>query len=173
MGSTAGVGELEIEQDLAFTRRSWRIKRMAWVAMLLVALAGLLGLFGTMGPASQGRAGDVATRGLSIDYPRFARSLAPATLTVHVGPQWVRHGEIRLRLGRTLLAACRIESLTPEPEQTFLGPDHLLYVFPTSPGLDPPREVEVHLQPQRAGFAAGWIEVPGGPRLRFTTFVYP
>lgn len=46
------VGELEIEEDLDFQRRMWRLQQIGWALLVLVVVAALLGLFGK-GPLSR------------------------------------------------------------------------------------------------------------------------
>ena len=56
MSSMQRVGDLEIEQDHDFQRRSWRLQRAGWIVLSLVLLAGLLGLFGS-GPLAHATVG--------------------------------------------------------------------------------------------------------------------
>ncbi|MEP7151377.1 MAG: hypothetical protein ABI856_06680, partial [Nitrospira sp.] len=63
--------KIQIEQDLPFQYRQWRLERIGQVLLACCIVAALLGLFGhnplstTTGQTSDGR--------LSIHYDRFAR----------------------------------------------------------------------------------------------------
>ncbi len=42
-GSMKRVGDLEIDQDLAFERRQWSVQRVGWGVGALIIVAALLG----------------------------------------------------------------------------------------------------------------------------------
>jgi hypothetical protein len=64
--------QLQIDEDLAFQRREWKIQRVGWGAMALVIIAALLGVFGT-GPLSNAT---LEREGLRLEYERFCRFAA-------------------------------------------------------------------------------------------------
>jgi hypothetical protein len=81
MPGVTRIGDLEIQQDLNYQRREWRIQRLGWVVMRLVILAALLGLLGN-GPLS--KASVTATDGsLRLDYHRCWHYRNPMTLEIH------------------------------------------------------------------------------------------
>ena len=51
------LGELDVSEDLAFTRREWLLRRVVWALVLVTLLAALCGLLG-IGPLSQVSAAD-------------------------------------------------------------------------------------------------------------------
>jgi hypothetical protein len=60
---------MEIETDLEFQRRVWRVPRVGWLIIGAAVVAALLGLFGT-GPLSRA---STDGGGLTVEYDRFAR----------------------------------------------------------------------------------------------------
>jgi hypothetical protein len=56
-------GDLELDQDLAFERRTWTVERVAWVAMGLMGIAALAGLLGP-GPLSKPPIGEATKQAL-------------------------------------------------------------------------------------------------------------
>lgn len=86
MANTQRVGDLELDQDIDFQRRSWAVQRVGWGVMALVALAALLGLFGP-GPINNAITGSKEAP-LWLEYKRFGRFQTSAMLLrVHLGPR--------------------------------------------------------------------------------------
>jgi hypothetical protein len=165
------MGELQIDQDIAFQRRSWTAQRVAWVVMTLVALAALLGLFGP-GLLGAAEAGD-RNGPLWIEYDRFGRLQAEATsVKFHLGPGSSPGGTTRISIARPYLERFEITHTAPEPESTEVFSDRYVYVFrnpdPTQSGL-----VTFYLEPERAGPCRASVGIEGGPSLEIRQFVYP
>ena len=163
-------GDLELEEDLDFERRSWTIERIGWIGMATVMLAALAGLLGP-GPLSQTTAGGHGGR-LWLEYSRFGRFKAPLTLRAHLGPNAGRQGSARLWLSRDYLENVQIQGVSPPPEQVEAGTEVLTYVFPVS---DPSRSTAVtfSLKAERFGRQGGCIGLANGPTVCFGQFIYP
>jgi hypothetical protein len=163
------VGDLEIDEDLAFQRRSWAVQRAGWVAMgsvLVLAAAGLLG----SGPLSRQ---NVVVPGLSVEYKRFTRYETPETLTVRVDPAATRAPDVRLWVDRRYLERVVVESVVPAPLRVEAAAEQLVYVFPMSrPGER--ITIAFRLQAEHIGPAQGRIGLVGAePVAAFRQFVYP
>lgn len=89
------VGDLEINQDLAFERRQWPVQRVGWGVGALIIVAALLGVFGS-GPLSAATAGDEET--LLVHFQRFVRHKGQGELVVKVGPNQASAGQVELWL---------------------------------------------------------------------------
>lgn len=165
------VGDLEVDQDLDYEKRAYNVRRVAWWLMALIVLAALAGLFGS-GPLSHARAGEAGDP-LSLEYGRFARLTAPATLEIHLSPQAAAAGEARIWIDRRYLQDMQIEDMVPEPERVEAGADRLVFVFPLATGSPGATSFELHLQAQRVGSLHGRVGLEGGPSLDFHQFVYP
>lgn len=159
---------LEIGQDLEHEKRSWLVKRIAWIVMTLAVLAALAGAAGS-GPLSHrvlAQPGD----SLSVEYERWIRFTGPHELVVHLAPG--AGDSARVWLGRDYLEAMEIENVVPEPERVEAGTDRLVFVFPlVSPGN--PTGVTFHLKPHHIGPTTATVGREGRPPLRFRQFVLP
>lgn len=56
MGSAHRLGDIDVAEDVKFTKKSWAAERVGWVGLVLVIVAGVLGLLGP-GLFSQSEAG--------------------------------------------------------------------------------------------------------------------
>lgn len=170
MVDTPRVGDLELEEDLRFQKRQWKVQRIAWVVWLLVLVAAVAGLFGS-GPLSNGTAGEEGGP-LWAEYQRFERHQGPSDLKVFLGPGAASGGEGRVWLGRDYLESVELESVTPPPLRVEAGADRYTYVFPVT---DPQQGTAVvfRFRPEALGRHEGRIGLPGGAELKFGRFVYP
>ena len=164
------VGDLEIDQDMAFQERGWRLQRAAWVAMLLVIVAALLGLFGT-GPLSAATAGD-DDGPLAVEYQRFVRHDGRTTVTVFVGGGQAAGDQVEFAISADYLDGVEVMGISPEPEDVRVTGDRQVYVFAVE---DPAQPIEVafSLKPREMGRLSGEVGVPGGQTVTFDQFSYP
>lgn len=170
MGTIKRVGDLEIVEDLGLQHRLWRVRRIAWIVMVLVVLAALLGLFGP------GLLSNVTARPrggpLWLEYHRFERSLAPVTLRVHLGAGAGQAGKARIWLDRHYMEGMQVEHISPPPQSVETGNDRLIYVFQIA---DPGQATAIsfHLTAQRIGLQSGRLGLSNGPPIVFSQFIYP
>lgn len=171
MANTQGVGDLELDQDLDFQRRSWAVQRVGWGVMALVAVAALLGLFGP-GPLNNAITGSKEAP-LWLEYKRFGRFQTSAMLLrVHLGPEAGHDGKVRVLLNRDYLENVQVQQVTPQPESVEAGPKYLTYIFQvTEPNQ--PTAVTFHLQPEQIGLLSAQVGLPKRQPLSFTQFIYP
>ena len=163
-------GDLELEEDLDFERRSWIIERIGWAVMVMVAFAALAGLFGP-GPLSDTSAGERGGR-LWLEYSRFGRLRAPMTLRVYLGPNASQQEMARVWLSRDYLEGIHIQGINPPPERVEAGPEQFTYVFPVSE-TSRPTAVTFSVKPGRFGRQRGCMGLANGPTLCFGQFIYP
>jgi hypothetical protein len=164
------VDGLEIDEDLAFVRRSWTVQRLGWIGMGLVLALALAGLLGS-GPLSR-RATHLAGL-LRVEYQRFARYEAVQTITIRVEPAATHTGELRVWVDRRFLDDSKIDAITPTPVRVEAGPDRLVYVFAMShPGE--PTTLSFILEAEQIGPTSGRIGLVGSDgAASFRQFVYP
>jgi hypothetical protein len=171
----AGPGEqaraergLEVEEDLGFQRRDWRVQRVGWGLLGLLLLAGLIGLLGS-GPLSKVTESD--GRGLSVDYDRFVRHGAQTSLTLRIEPSSITTDEVPIRIGREYLAAQTVQAIVPAPLHARAQGDDLEFTFNAQPGS--PLEVKWTLEPDEMGRHTGAVTVGEGPPVYIAQFTYP
>ena len=160
---------IELADDMEFQRKNWRVQRIGWAAMLLLAIAALLGLFGN-GPLSSARAGDAAS-GFAISYERFARKGAPHSIDIEAGSGFVLSDSVRIWIAREWLDANQLVRVTPVPARSDVLPDRIVYTF-SAPGSGP-IAVRVELEAQWLGSRHGSAGIVGGPTVHFRQFAYP
>ena len=163
-------GDLQINQDLRFSRREWRTQHVGWVVMLLFILAAALGAFGR-GPLAT-RQAQSGNGSLDIEYAKVARHSAPDILRVEVAPEAIASGMVTIWFDRTWVHGRSVESISPEPEQSSAGGDRITYEFriadPTRPAI-----LAFETRPRDMGRQAAAIGIAGGDSLRFTQIVLP
>jgi hypothetical protein len=161
---------LEVENDLTFQHRTWRIQRAGWVVFGIIVLAGLAGLFGG-GPLSRAEAGSQAS-GLRVEYERFTRLQGSTELILHIDPRLARDGELAVVLSGAALLDLEISSTLPPPNGTGIGPEAVILRFETAaqPGE---RAIVLRAKPQRPGRVSFRVGVRDGPVHAVSLWVYP
>lgn len=162
---------LDLEEDIAFHERTWRLQRAGSILLLLIALAGLVGVFG-QGPLSRTVTGD-DTPGLRIEHERFARADAPQTMQIRTSPMpaALSHHH-RLALSRDFLDRVRVDAVVPTPVRAEAEPGQIVYVFAGQPA---PGETlaAFHFTAQSSGVLRVRVSVPGIAPLVAWQLVYP
>ncbi len=162
--------DLEISEDMAFQRRSWKAERMSWAILTLLLLAALLGLF-SVGPLSITTGIDPG-RLFSLDHERFLRFKAPSELRLHLEPEATAKQTVTIRLSGDMARGVELVNIQPEPEGMAATADGIEIEFRISdPGE--PAEIVFGILPHRMGRLEGAIGLAGEAPLRLSPFVYP
>lgn len=163
-------GDLQIDQDLAFSHREWRVQRLGWLLMVLFIVGAAAGLFGG-GPLSMARTGTADGR-LAIEYDRIARHEGPDLLRLEIAPEAVINGTVRLWFDRAYILDRTIASISPEPERSGAADNRLVFEFHVA---DPARRtlIEFHTKPGAIWRQSGSAGLVGGDSLRFSQFILP
>ncbi len=167
---TGYVDDLQVDQDLEFQRREWKLERTGWLIMGLLVLAALLGVFGS-GLLSGAVAGSPNGQ-LQVGYQRFARQQTTSELQVRVQPGAVQEGKARIWVDAAYLESFQIERILPEPESVEVSPERLTYVFDVR-NADRPMEVVFFGLPQKVGWRTGRAGLDGGQEVTFGQLIYP
>jgi hypothetical protein len=170
MSDLRHVSNLEIEQDLSFTRLEWVIQRVGWGVMGLVVILALLGVFSS-GPLSHTTVTSMDAR-VSLQYDQFVRFLAPTILQVHLDSEANRDQQTRLWLDRRYLQGVEVQQITPQPERVEAAAERFTYVFNLTAD-EQPTTVTFHVQLNTMGPLSGRIGLDNDPPLSFSQFVYP
>lgn len=173
-GSVPGVvrvGDLEIDQDLAFQRREWTFMRVAWIVLALFLVACAAGIFGGYGPLRTGKA-TAAGEPLTVEFDRFARYRAPSELRFVFAPRASEHGEVQLALSSDYTSEIVPDSITPQPDQVEASGGRTLYTFKVA---DPGDELTVlfRIAIARSGIVTGRAGTSAALPISFRHFVYP
>ena len=161
---------IELEEDLTFQRRQWKIQRAGWILMLRIVLAALAGLLGH-GPLSQTTRTD-PSGALSVKYYRFEHASALTELQVHVGPEKAKDGKVRLSIDAAYLGRIRMMALSPLPLQVEQRDGRHVYVFACDE--HGPLDLTIHYEHEDWGKVEGKIGLADGPEaLAISQIVYP
>lgn len=162
------VGSLQIDEDLSYQRREWRIQRIAWMVMAAMIAAGLAGFLGD-GPASR-RVANAPNQAYSLSYNRFVHHGNRTTLEFSISP--LKTDEARLEMNSEYLASIEITRITPEPALSEVGFDFHSFIFKVAEP-DKPLNVHFYFEPQAYGSVTGKIRLNKGENLEFDQFIYP
>ena len=163
------IGDLDIDQDLAFQQKQWRVQRGAWLAGVLVLLLALSGLFGG-GPLANASVSDT-TNALTVDHERIERRHSPSTLSLNVVPAGTQP-TLQLWVNASFLNDVEITNIQPEPSGMVPDGDRTILEFDLA---DPsqPADIRITFEHQKIGPASVEIGLVDGPRLDFRQFVLP
>ena len=158
----AKYGGLELEEDMSFQQRTWKVERAGWVLMALIALASILGLI-DKGPFSRSRKGDAG--GLQVEYERFIHLDTPTDLHVSLPVE----GPFVIQLPFRYLEEAEISHVVPEPTEVASYGGFVTYSFASKPGT---ADILFNVTVRRAGSVKGFVQ-SDRQRIEFTQFVYP
>jgi hypothetical protein len=164
------VGEIQLSDDLPFSRKSWILERIGWAALGLLLAAGLAGLLGP-GLFSKTRAGEPGGP-IRVEFDRFERRQNEGTLRVELGPLREESGRAGLRIENRYLDGLEIESLRPEPVQVTADSGGTTFLF-SKRGDGDGVSVVFEVRFKTFGLLAGRFSRPGGGEVEIRQFVYP
>lgn len=160
----------DLNQDLPFQHRTWRIQRIAWGVIALILLCAVLGLFGH-GPLSRTTARDPSLP-LSLDYERFGRYQSALTLRVHVHETPTDQDTVRIWFSRDYLSKIEIKQILPEPVGAETSPTGMIYQFRLAQP-EQRSDVIVSVEMEATGFIEGRIGLDESHALTFRQWIYP
>lgn len=161
------VGDLVIDQDLEFQRRSWRIQRIGQCFVGLFVLGGLLGLFGKGWLARR----ELAQGPLRVEHPRFLRLQTPDSLTVRITPDGGAAVPLELWMDDPLAELFEIAEISPAPTAQSVRDGRLIYRFDLSGA--PPATIRFRIRPRDWGWRRARLGLVGGPEVELKQLVYP
>lgn len=165
---------LQLHQDLAFQRRSWKFQRIGWIMMALFVLAGIMGLLGP-GLLSHTTI-STPTQSLQVEYDRLIRLHASTRLKVQSTPTTATVEDadriMQIQIRREYLEQFQIAHILPEPEAVLIQPTNLRYDFLISKS-DQPISITIDLEPKQIGWIEGEIGLSADTQVQFKQWVYP
>jgi len=163
-------GDLQIDQDLRFSKREWRTQHAGWLLMLILIAAAALGLFGH-GPLASRHAQTPDGR-LKLDYDAVARHSAPDILRIEIAADAVSDGTVSIWFDRAYIHARTVESISPEPALSGTSGDRIAYEFRIADRTQA-AIIAFHTSPRDMGRQRGAAGLVGGDSLRFSQIVLP
>ena len=118
---------MQIEQNIRFQEREWRLQRIGWIVFATFIIAAVLGLFGGGGMFAQKRID--TGNGVAVEFSRFERSGAITKLRIDAQPNGLNRSEFAIWIDREYFQHFDIESITPTPVRTELTGETLHFVF--------------------------------------------
>ena len=168
MAKTKKIGDLQIDEDMEFQRRSWIVQRIGWAICALIILLAALGLFGD-GILSNVQAGEQEGP-LWLEYPRFERFEDEFQIKVHAN-EGAAEGEIRIQLDQNYLDGVEVNSISPEPDTELIDTNGITYVFKTNGNS--PFTAHFYVIARKAGSLSGRFRLQNGETVGFSQFIYP
>jgi hypothetical protein len=165
-----GGAKLELDEDLPFQEKQFRVERLGWGMMFAILIAALLGLFGS-GPLSRASAAS-SESGLRVEYSRFARRDAHTRILVHLDPARVADDVLRIRLGGDFVERVIVQSITPAPERWTAERGALVADVPLGT-IAGPMPLIVDVAPREFGPMTLELSTGSGRALTIRQFVYP
>lgn len=163
------VGDLEINQDFKYQNSWWKVQRIGWGLMGLLALAALGGLLGGAGPLNWTKVGRDP---LSLEYERFGRFQSTMKLRIHLGQTVGKGGQFRVGINQSYLENFELQQVTPPPDTVEAGPQRFVYVF-RQERLNERTSITFYLEPESVGLVPGEISISDEEPLHFKQFIYP
>lgn len=151
--------DIELHDDLPFTRKSWTAERIGWGLLVAGVLAGLLGFLGP-GIFSGAR----AEGPLTVEFDRSERFENPGELRVRL-PSGVRN----LWIENGWLEDVDVQRVRPEPARVQSRPGWTVYSFEGEEEVD----VRLVVEHKRIGRATGRFGVSPDRTVTVSQFVYP
>lgn len=162
--------QLELNEDIDFQRREWRVERFGWFGLLAVVGLAVLGLFGN-GPISWSTATtDDGT--LEVSYERFGRRGGSQDLGVTAAADAADGGTWQIVISQAYVDSVRIDSISPEPDAVEVVPGGVRYTFTQA---DPAAELEARFDvtPQVLWKQEGEVGLAGAEPITFGFFLFP
>jgi hypothetical protein len=170
-GDTSSVKE---ELHPTAKRRHWIVQRVGWAGMAFAIVLAVAGVFGG-GLLSEGsRSASAGGLDIELSYPRFTRMTVPEHLEVAVtAPE--AGGELSVMLSERFITNVSIQSISPEPDSTSVGPSGHTYTWRVD---DWSGEITVVFEYRADSWRRihGDVEVTAGgtqESLSFWQFVFP
>ena len=156
---------IEVQEFPATQARIKAAQRVGVVLLLVLLAAALAGAFGMGGPVAGGNARQGA---LAVEFPRFARNVAPTSIDVRIDE--AAGSTVEVTLQGELADAFHVETIAPRPEQVSATGDAMTYRFNAMPGEA--HRIRFEGQFETIGPVHGQVRA-GQDAVPIRTFVHP
>lgn len=152
MSQLRQIGDLEIDQDLEFQHREWRLQRVLWTVGAILLVLTVLGLFGGGPISTTTNASDDGF--VSVDYHRFVRHDGRASLNFDVDTSHAANQEVEIWLDQDFFDDVQFENVSPAPKSVQDDNGRMTYVFEIAEGSDT-LNATFEYRPQHIGRISG------------------
>lgn len=163
------VGDLDINQDLPFQRRTWRVQRIGWGVLAVVLTGAACGLFGN-GPLSRSLA-DAPALHFRVEYERLNRYHSPQALRLHLKDGGAVDAPFTVWLSDDYATRVKIGQISPAPVEVHRSGGGLSYRFHIDPS--PGGQIIFHLEAEVVGPLTGFIGFDSAHTVRIAQWIYP
>jgi hypothetical protein len=160
---------LQLDTDESFQRKEWRIQRLGWTAWALVLIGGMAGLLGN-GYFSR-KTSTAPDGSVTVVYDRFLHYHHPTQLEVTLTAAAGEQEGVQLKLNQNLLDRVQIERIEPEPAETRLAEDGVVYTFNRNSAAG--GKIVFFVDFEQYGTSRGHIQLIGREPAVVNQFVYP
>lgn len=164
------IGDLEINQDMTFQEREWKVDRLGRALLVLLVVVSALGLFGH-GPISwTDAAADDGS--LEVSFERFGRRGGSQSVGITAPASAADDGSWQIELSNDYVGAVKIDAISPQPDSVEAVAGALRYTFTQAePGAD--LELSLSLTPDTLWSASGTARVVGSAPVTIEHFFFP
>lgn len=154
--------DLAIDEDIPLQEKGWFIRRAGWFFILLVVALAAAGFFGN-GPVSKQTHTDGQTK---VEYERYFRH--EARMELKVALRQTGGTQAMISFPNSYLQNFRLESIVPEPKESFVQGNSTHYLFPGTDSMT----IVFYLAPQSFGTISGWINI-NNRQFSISHYIYP
>jgi hypothetical protein len=164
---------LEIDADLGFQKRLWKIERIGQAFILFIVLVALSGGLGGLGPANSAIVKAPGNSGW-VEYDRFLRFETLTILRICFKINAAHQEKIRVTLNQDYLRRFRCQQVIPAPESVQIEEPSVVFTFPIA-DVTFPTVITFYLEPEHSGWAEAKLEWgdKGAAGLVFWQLIYP
>jgi hypothetical protein len=155
---------VEIEEHYESQVRAWRVQRVGWCVLAAILVAAVLG---GLGPGLFGTVSEQSASGLQLQYERFVRYEAPAS--VHLTLPEANADEQDFLIDASWIHAVHLETVQPEPLRVRSEGPRVRYTMAVQ-RRGAPTQVSLHFEPDSLH---GQVALEAGAPLHISQFVYP
>lgn len=168
MATPKRTGSIEIEEDVPYQRKFWRVQRVGWFLMGALLFLAMLGF---AGPGIIGKTVSSDPEGvIKLEYDRFIRIQTDSDMKIMLTPPQRRDPFI-ISASREYLDKMYIVQVIPAPDLTEAADGKVLYYFRNMKGSTV--SVSFLLKPQAAGVARGSFGAENGTEVFFRQYILP
>lgn len=161
------IGGLEIDEDFAFQKASWRVQWAGEIVIILFVLAGLVGVFGGGGVAKKTE----KFAGTELEYPRFIRANAPVEIKMTLSRPVAGNEPVFVAFDAAFFERFKVEEFSPRPRSETLGKGVVVYEFARAEHENVP--IAARVKATKIGSAMGTITVGADAPMTIKALVFP